>query len=86
MKKTIKDLRRMKYFKNYAASSGAVHNIAKHEDAVEDVLHSHGLKCLDRKIKIADRDEMLMTGLAPTSRIMYLYRSHAALMIVRTSL
>jgi hypothetical protein len=65
MRKIIKDLRRMKYFKNYSATSGAVHNIAKHEHAVEDVLRGHGLKRIARKVKIAARDEMLMTGAAP---------------------
>jgi len=64
MKKIIKDFRRMKYFKNYAATSGAVHNVAKHEDAVEDMLRTHGLRRVERQVKIAERDEMLKTGVA----------------------
>jgi hypothetical protein len=64
MKKIIEKILEMRYYENHAAASGKVHNIAKHEDAVEDLLHSHGLSRLDRKIKIAYRDEMLMTGLA----------------------
>ena len=32
----------MPYYQNYAAASGAVHNIAKHEDAIEDRLVANG--------------------------------------------
>lgn len=39
----LDDLRRMPYFKNYAAASGAVHNIANHEDAVKDIFLKNGL-------------------------------------------
>jgi hypothetical protein len=35
--------KKMPYFRNFAASSGAVHNISKHEDAVKDILIQHGL-------------------------------------------
>jgi hypothetical protein len=34
----------MPYYKNYAAASGLVHNIANHEDAVRDILISENLK------------------------------------------
>ena len=40
----LKDLNAMPYYKNYAATSGMVHNVAKHEDAVKDILLKHGLK------------------------------------------
>jgi len=40
----LDDLRNMPYFKNYAATSGAVHNISKHEDAVKDIFIKHGLR------------------------------------------
>ena len=43
MKKVLKEILQMPYFQNYAATSGHVHNVAKHEDAVEDVLVSNGL-------------------------------------------
>lgn len=39
----LDDLRRMPYFKNYAATSGAVHNISKHEDAVKDIFIKNSL-------------------------------------------
>ena len=39
----LDDLRRMPYFKNYAASSGAIHSISGHEDAVKDVFIKNGL-------------------------------------------
>lgn len=38
----IQDLFNMPYYKNYAARSGAVHNVANHEAAIEDVLKSNG--------------------------------------------
>ena len=39
----IEDILKMPYYKNYSAVSGAVHNIAKHEKAVEDLFINHGL-------------------------------------------
>lgn len=44
MKKIISQILKMPYHKNYAATSGAVHNIAKHEDAVEDSFVNNRLK------------------------------------------
>lgn len=44
MKKIIQDILKMPYYENYSAVSGAVHNIAKHEDAVQDILEKHNLK------------------------------------------
>jgi hypothetical protein len=38
----LDDIRRMPYFKNYAAS-GAIHKISGHEDAVKDVFIKNGL-------------------------------------------
>jgi len=43
-REVLDDLRNMPYFKNYAATSGAVHNISKHEDAVKDIFIKHGLR------------------------------------------
>lgn len=40
----IQDLFNMPYYKNYAACSGKVHNLANHESAIEDNLISHGYK------------------------------------------
>ena len=60
MKKIISDIKALPYFKNHAASSGKVHNVAKHEDAVEDVLVSHGMtKSTITKISIKERDKWL---------------------------
>ena len=42
MKKFMEDVLTMPYFKNHAAESGAVHNTAKHENAVADKLRKHG--------------------------------------------
>ena len=39
----INEILEMPYHKNYSAVSGAVHNIAKHEDAIEDVFFNHKL-------------------------------------------
>ena len=47
----IDDLLAMPYYKNYAATSGAVHNISKHEDAVKDILIKRGLSECDQSKK-----------------------------------
>ena len=47
----LDDLRRMPYFKNYAAASGAVHTITGHEDAVKDIFVKNGLVECQRDIK-----------------------------------
>ena len=40
----IKEMLSLPYFKNEAAVSGAVHNVARHEDALANVLKKHGFK------------------------------------------
>jgi hypothetical protein len=63
MSKIVEDLMALPYYKNHAASSGKVHNIAKHEDAVEDVLLSHGMtKSKITKVPKKERDEWLADG------------------------
>lgn len=42
-KKIITDILAMPYYKNYAAASGAVHNISNHEDALATTLINNGL-------------------------------------------
>ncbi len=60
MRKILEDIKTMPYYKNYAAASGAVHNVAKHEDAVEDKLKKHGLSYLQKGgIKQKQRDAWL---------------------------
>ena len=59
MKKVLKDILELPYYQNYAASSGHVHNVAKHEDAVEDVLVRHGLKKQDVTVPVKTRDGWL---------------------------
>jgi hypothetical protein len=60
MRKILEDILKMPYFKNYAACSGKVHNVAKHEDAVEDIFLSHGLNHLQKGgIKQQQRDAWL---------------------------
>jgi hypothetical protein len=39
----FEDLLALPYYKNHAATSGAVHNISKHEDAVKDIFIKRGL-------------------------------------------
>ena len=46
-------LRSMPYYKNYAAASGAVHNISCHEDAVKDIFIKHGLVECPKPLKDA---------------------------------
>jgi len=40
----MEEVLQMPYYKNYAAASGAVHNVCKHEDAVLDLLERHGFR------------------------------------------
>lgn len=40
----LKELASLPYFKNEAAASGAVHNVARHEDAIANVLKKHGFQ------------------------------------------
>ena len=66
MRKVLEDILKMGYYKNYAAASGLVHNITKHEDAVEDIFSQHGLtKSEISKISKKLRDELLKTGEYP---------------------
>ena len=43
MLKIMRELHELPYFKNYAAASGAVHNISKHEDIICSVLENNDL-------------------------------------------
>ena len=49
MRRVLEEVLKMPYYKNYAAESGKVHNVAKHEDAVAAVLKKHGLKELSKE-------------------------------------
>jgi hypothetical protein len=59
MKKVLKEILQMPYFQNYAASSGHVHNVAKHEDAVEDILIKHQLQKWETSVAKEIRDGWL---------------------------
>ena len=48
VKNLFDDIKKMPYYRNYAATSGAVHNISKHEDALKDMLTKHGFKELTK--------------------------------------
>tara|TARA_Y100000310_G_C20624304_1_gene785022 strand:- start:949 stop:1626 length:678 start_codon:yes stop_codon:yes gene_type:complete len=63
MKRFFEDVLDMPYYKNYAAASGAVHNIAKHEDAVEDLLIKHGIKKSSiKRVTKKQKDDWLNGG------------------------
>ena len=59
MEKIIKQILKMPYHQNYAARSGKVHNVANHEEAVEDILNQHNLSQVERKVKKSERDAWL---------------------------
>lgn len=59
MKSALKKMLKMPYYKNYAATSGKVHNVAKHEDAVEDILLENGFRRHEMKVKIETRDQWI---------------------------
>jgi|7_EtaG_2_1085326.scaffolds.fasta_scaffold06640_4 hypothetical protein len=60
MKQILKAILTMPYYRNYQAVSGAVHNISNHEDAVEVLLLTFGLKLVERKVSWAERDAWLI--------------------------
>jgi len=47
-RKVLQDIMKMPYYKNYAAESGAVHNISNHEGAIEDVLKRNGFSEIEK--------------------------------------
>jgi hypothetical protein len=44
----LQECLKMPYYKNYAAESGAVHNITKHEEAITDVLIRNGFSEIEK--------------------------------------
>ena len=46
----------MPYYKNFAAASGAVHNIAKHEEALAHVMLNHGYRQFVTTTKLKKKD------------------------------
>ncbi len=59
MRQVFEQILKMPYYKNYAAASGKVHNVANHEQAVEDILNLEGFQKVDRKVTKAARDEWI---------------------------
>ena len=57
------ELLKMPYYRNYAAASGKVHNISKHEDAVNIIFVNGGLKewIPNKKLKKNTVEEMIIT-------------------------
>ena len=55
----LKQIQKMPYYQNYAAASGAVHNVAKHEDAVEDIFVQNNFQKVERSIPKEQRNEWL---------------------------
>ena len=51
---------KMPYYKNYAAVSGAVHNISKHEDAVRDILIFVGMSQFDTGSKLKQKKKTII--------------------------
>lgn len=65
MKSIVEAILKMPYYQNYTAASGMVHNIAKHEDAIENVFITHGLsKINNRKVTQKQRDKWMNEGIA----------------------
>jgi hypothetical protein len=56
LKEILEQVLEMPYYKNYAATSGNVHNISKHEDAVEDIFKLHNLEKVEAKVPKSRRD------------------------------
>ena len=59
MKEFYKGVTNMPYYRNYQAASGAVHNISKHEDAVEAELQRYGAVQIRKKVPKVNRDDLL---------------------------
>ena len=56
LKDVAKAILEMPYYKNYAASSGAVHNISKHEDALEATFVNNGYQKYNPVVKLKKKD------------------------------
>lgn len=59
MKKIMRDILNMPYYRNHQAISGAVHNISNHEDAVRDIFFAHRLSEVPRKVGKEQRNQWL---------------------------
>ena len=70
----------MPYYKNYAAESGAVHNINNHENAITDILMNNGYKKFFYKNKKITREkrDIFINSLPPGSFIEQPYGTHNA--------
>lgn len=70
----------MPYYKNYAAESGAVHNINNHENAITDILVNNGYKKFFYKNKKTTREkrDIFINSLPPGSFIEQPYGTHNA--------
>lgn len=70
----------MPYYKNYAAESGAVHNINNHENAITNILMNNGYKKFFYKNKKTTREkrDIFINSLPPGSFIEQPYGTHNA--------
>ena len=60
MRNILNQILEMPYYRNYAAASGLVHNISKHEDAVADILCGNGFTEHQKKgVTVKQRDSWL---------------------------
>lgn len=59
MKKIMRDILNMPYYRNHQAVSGHVHNVSCHEDAVRDVFLGNNLSEIVRKVSKSQRDKWL---------------------------
>lgn len=62
MEKIIKRILELPYYKNCSAQSGNVHNVANHEEAIENILKESDLEKQEIKISIKERDKLLSGG------------------------
>ena len=70
----------MPYYKNYAATSGAVHNINNHENAITDLLINNGYKkkVYTQKKLTAEKRKAFIKTIPPGSFIEQPYGTHNA--------
>jgi len=81
MTSIMHEINSMTYFRNYQATSGHVHNIASHEEAVECVLKKNGLTNLNLKFQRNEKIDLIINNdkqskVAKMSYIMQPFGTH----------
>jgi hypothetical protein len=81
MTSIMSEIKSMSYFRNYQATTGHVHNIASHEEAVACVLNNNGLTSLNMKFQRNEKIDLIINNdkhskIAKMSYVMQPFGTH----------